>query len=108
MEIYYIASYLVILSYKATTCLNVAGWAWGDPHFTTIDGRTYTFNGLGEYVLLRINSINFEIQGRATKLVNESNATFFTALAIGTINTNDIVQASKIAGHALYITIACM
>ena len=25
----------------------------GDPHFTTIDGLTYTFNGLGEYWLVR-------------------------------------------------------
>ena len=70
------------------------GWAWGDPHFTTIDGRTYTFNGLGEYVLLRIDVLNFEIQGRATRLVNESNATVFTALVFGIINTDDIVQAS--------------
>ena len=55
---------------------------------------TYTFNGLGEYVLMRIEFINFEIQGRATKLVNESDATFLTALAIGRRNTDDIVQAS--------------
>ena len=68
------------------------GWAWGDPHFTTIDGRTYTFNGLGEYVLLRIDSINFQIQGRTAKLVNGSDATFFTVLAIGTANTDNIVQ----------------
>ena len=66
--------------------------AWGDPHFTTIDGRTYTFNGLGEYVLMRIDEINFEIQGRAAKLVNNSNATFFTALALGAIDTDDIIQ----------------
>ena len=76
-------------------CALILGWAWGDPHFTTIDGRTYTFNGLGEYVLLRIDALDFEIQGRATRLVNESNATVFTALAFGIINTDDIVQANN-------------
>ena len=59
-----------------------------------MDGQTYTFNGLGEYVLMRIDLINFEIQGRTAKLVNNSNATFFTALVFGTTNTDDIVQVS--------------
>lgn len=44
---------------------------------------------------MRIDPINFEIQGRATKLVNGSDATFFTALVLGTANTDDIVQASS-------------
>ena len=34
----------------------------GDPHFVTHDGLEFTFNGLGEFVLLRIEEINFEIQ----------------------------------------------
>eukprot|EP00730_Choanoeca_flexa_P004918 TRINITY_DN11841_c0_g1_i3.p1 TRINITY_DN11841_c0_g1~~TRINITY_DN11841_c0_g1_i3.p1 ORF type:complete len:544 (+),score=101.56 TRINITY_DN11841_c0_g1_i3:1358-2989(+) len=25
---------------------------WGDPHLTTLDGRTYAFNGRGEYVVM--------------------------------------------------------
>ena len=52
---------------------------FGDPHFITIDGRRYTFNGLGEYVLLRAN--NFEFQGRTTLAAN-SNATIFSAFAL--------------------------
>ena len=52
---------------------------WGDPHFTTIDGRRYTFNGLGEYVLLRAH--NFKFQGR-TVLAANSNATVFSAFAL--------------------------
>ena len=42
-------------------CL-VTGWGWGDPHITTLDDQTYTFNGLGEYVVLR--SGDLEIQAR--------------------------------------------
>jgi len=70
------------------------GWGWGDPHFITIDGRTYTFNGLGKYVLMRIDLINFEIQGRTSKLVNKTDATFFTAFALGTVDTDHVIQAS--------------
>jgi len=58
------------------------GWFWGDPHFTTLDDFTYTFNGIGEYVLLRAaGEINAELQGR-TVLVPSSNATVFSAFAI--------------------------
>ena len=71
------------------------GWAWGDPHFTTLDGRTYTFNGLGEYVLLRIDPINFDVQGRMAIITNQSNATFFSAFAFGIVNTTDNVQVYK-------------
>ena len=35
------------------------------------------------------------MQGRTTKLVNESDATFFTAIAIGTTNTDNIIQVHK-------------
>ena len=56
-------------------------WGWGDPHITTIDGRRYTFNGLGEYVLLRANNSNFEFQGR-TELAPNSNATVFSTFAL--------------------------
>ena len=50
---------------------------------TTTDGRRYTFNGLGEYVLLRTNSSakNFEFQGR-TMLAPNSAATIFSAFAL--------------------------
>lgn len=58
-----------------------AAWGWGDPHISTIDGRRYTFNGLGEYVLIRTTNTNFEFQGR-TRLVPNSNATIFSAFAI--------------------------
>jgi len=56
-------------------------WFWGDPHFTTLDNFTYTFNGLGEYVLLRAPGENVEFQARTT-LVPSSNATVFSAFAI--------------------------
>ena len=45
---------------------------------------------------MRIDFINFQIQGRTAKLVNESDATFLTALAIGITNTDDIVQVHRL------------
>ena len=56
-------------------------WGWGDPHITTTDGRRYTFNGLGEYVLLRTNISDFEFQGR-TMLADNSGATIFSSFAL--------------------------
>ena len=39
---------------------------FGDPHVYTFDNRAFTFNGLGEYVLVRSNSpkVKFDVQGR--------------------------------------------
>ena len=70
--------------------LSPAAWGLGDPHITTIDGRTYTFNGWGEYILLELipeegNTTQFVLQGR-TSPVNEStsnSATQFSAFAFG-------------------------
>jgi len=61
-------------------------WFWGDPHFTTLDGYAYTFNGIGEYVLVRAMEDDIEFQAR-TKLVENSNATAFSAFAISHNNT---------------------
>ena len=63
----------------------------GDPHFTTLDGQRYTFNGLGEYVLLRESINDFEFQAR-TELAPNSNATIFSAFAIK--DGNDVVEVT--------------
>ena len=62
---------------------------WGDPHITTTDGRRYTFNGLGEYVLLRTNISDFEFQGR-TMSADNSGATIFSAFALR--DRGDVVE----------------
>lgn len=58
-------------------------WNFGDPHITTTDGVTYTFNGLGEYH--HIYSDAFSLQARTQKVKDEngtdSDATAFVAFA---------------------------
>ncbi|KAG7203627.1 hypothetical protein KM043_013662 [Ampulex compressa] len=45
---------------------------FGDPHFVTFDGVEYTFNGKGEFVLLRVNNQKdkLDVQGRFEQLSN--------------------------------------
>jgi hypothetical protein len=65
---------------------------WGDPHIETMDGATYTFNGLGEYTLLDISKPTengatdiFVLQARTSLAINangeEINATIFSGFA---------------------------
>ncbi|XP_072176489.1 uncharacterized protein [Diadema setosum] len=47
-------------------------WFFGDPHINTLDGKSYTFNGLGEYVMLEYtNGDPFQLQARTGKAVGE-------------------------------------
>lgn len=36
----------------------------GDPHFTSLDGYKYSFNGVGEFVYLRTDDKSFQSQIR--------------------------------------------
>lgn len=70
---------------------------WGDPHLTTLDAKTYTFNGHGEYTLLDIDSGYFNLQGRTMRAIRNGTAsalaTVFTAFATKQ-NDSDTVEAS--------------
>ncbi|XP_045707167.1 mucin-4 isoform X3 [Phyllostomus hastatus] len=57
-------------------------WMFGDPHITTLDGANYTFNGLGDFLLVRARDGNssFLLQGR-TAQTGSARATNFIAFA---------------------------
>ncbi|XP_059169978.1 uncharacterized protein LOC131951651 [Physella acuta] len=63
----------------------ISGIALGDPHILSLDGNEYTFNGLGEYVLLWAEDIPFMFQCRTEQISNaegkKTNATGFVAFA---------------------------
>ena len=60
---------------------------FGDPHIRTLDGKLYTFNGYGEYTMIRINTstVSFELQARTELATSQNgvttNATIFSAFA---------------------------
>ena len=65
----------------------------GDPHFTTLDGKTYTFNGWGEYKVFQQQlDSTFLFQARTAPIVNTS-ATQFVGFAFGSIGS-DYVEVS--------------
>ena len=67
---------------------------WGDPHITTLDGKEYTFNGVGEYTLLHIEDSLFRLQGRTVRAANRTaRATVFSAFA-ATEKGSDVIQTN--------------
>ncbi|XP_063960999.1 uncharacterized protein LOC129268585 isoform X3 [Lytechinus pictus] len=69
------------------------GWFWGDPHINTLDGRKYTFNGLGEYITLSYNQGDpFVLQSRTGKAFNNSEPVEHGTVFIGFAATQDITK----------------
>ncbi|XP_048238235.1 uncharacterized protein LOC124135986 isoform X1 [Haliotis rufescens] len=62
-------------------------WNSGDPHFMTLDGKVYTFNGLGEYTLMELENktFTFKLHCRTAQAKSETGekvkATVFSAFA---------------------------
>ncbi|KAI0237989.1 Protein mesh [Lamellibrachia satsuma] len=70
----------------------------GDPHVITFDGLHYTFNGLGEFWLVR--SAHFLMQGRATQATNTLGdlvkGTLWTAVAMRLIDIGSVVNGTVV------------
>ncbi|XP_063384616.1 protein mesh isoform X3 [Cydia fagiglandana] len=70
----------------------VAG-IFGDPHIVTFDDLQYTFNGKGEYVLVRVDQpqIKLDVQGRfeqvARNIYGQVNATHLTSVVAASNNS---------------------
>lgn len=83
--------------------IRLSGNVFGDPHITTLSGVRYTFNGLGEYWLVRTenNTRNVSLQvqchtDRAEDSVTgiPNNATIFTAFAFTGCCTVPIIEVT--------------
>ncbi|KAL4609674.1 sushi domain-containing protein 2-like [Arapaima gigas] len=72
-----------------------AGAVFGDPHFVTFDGTSYSFNGQGEYYLVKAFQKNLTIQGR-TERVRMSNGTLARATSLSSVamkeRNSDIIE----------------
>ncbi|CAJ0955890.1 unnamed protein product [Ranitomeya imitator] len=81
------------------TCLDYRpprpGGMFGDPHIMTLDGLTYTFNGLGDFLLLNASDseISLALQGRTVQ-TEPANATNFQAFAVQYTSSNASVKVS--------------
>lgn len=56
-------------------------FAWGDPHFETFDGKSYTFNGVGEFVLFNSDANDLRVQVRLEQY-QSFQASVITSLAV--------------------------
>ncbi|KAL3871735.1 hypothetical protein ACJMK2_039718 [Sinanodonta woodiana] len=73
--------------------------AAGDPHLVTLDGKNYTFNGIGEFTLVTDASRTVTVQVRAEQANDKhgkpQNATVFTSVALCAINISDVIEIRK-------------
>ncbi|XP_013383336.2 uncharacterized protein LOC106153782 [Lingula anatina] len=67
---------------------------FGDPHFKTLDGLQYTFNGRGEYCLVDMANKTFLLQTRLEQAIPKggglANATIFSAFVAKDINSDKL------------------
>jgi fibulin 1/2 len=83
------------------------GWSFGDPHLQTLDGKSYTFNGHGEYLLMKAHDESFVLQGR-TEQVGENAllGTVFTAFAMAHFPSSKDFTTSKANSAVLHVQLS--
>ena len=94
---------------KALYFLNyILGLLYGDPHIVTLDHYQYTFNGRGEFDLLKTSNSLFTLQGRMTTAVNqnggESLATVFSAI-VAKQESSDTIQLETVSDAAVTVAV---
>jgi len=66
---------------------------WGDPHIKTMDDLQYVFNGLGEYWLVKSESI--ELQARTVRAWNTLGQPSTTGTVFGGISGRALYEESN-------------
>ena len=69
---------------------------------TTLDGKEYTFNGLGEYILMKVADESWLLQGR-TELVSGSSATRFVAFAYGQFSGGEAFTSARLQSTLFHV-----
>uniref|UniRef100_A0A3B4V535 Sushi domain containing 2 n=1 Tax=Seriola dumerili TaxID=41447 RepID=A0A3B4V535_SERDU len=72
---------------------------FGDPHFITFDGVSYSFNGKGEYTLVTSAKRGLTIQGRTEPVNATIKATMLTAVAMKEASS-DVIEVRLDSGHS--------
>ena len=65
---------------------------FGDPHFISLDGNTYTFNGKGEFDLVVTEDNTFRMQGRMIEAPSDglARATVLSAIVANLTNSETV------------------
>ncbi|XP_045194321.2 sushi domain-containing protein 2-like [Mercenaria mercenaria] len=87
----------------ATTCQDYKppspAQAAGDPHLVTLDGKSYSFNGVGDFYLVTDQNSSIVIQVRAEPARDNNgelqNATVFSSIAVAMPLSSDTVEIRK-------------
>ncbi|KAG7224012.1 hypothetical protein INR49_015269, partial [Caranx melampygus] len=72
---------------------------FGDPHFITFDGVSYSFNGKGEYTLVKSEEPKLTIQGRTEPVNGTIKATMLSAVAMREA-ASDVVEVRLNGNHS--------
>ncbi len=95
------------------SCKPVQGRTYGDPHLSSFDGASYSFQTVGEFVLMRSASQNMEIQARQQPQSDDFSLNTALAMNVGgdriCIYANEKPDnvsncALRLNGAPLYIT----
>ncbi|XP_043926717.1 mucin-4-like [Protopterus annectens] len=79
--------------------------AYGEPHFTTMDGKSFTFNGLGDFILVNTTDENslFILEGRTNQTSGDPYTSFIDVAAQYTSKTTNKVQFTLGSNNAIQI-----
>ena len=87
---------------KESCLLIFSALIWGDPHFITLDNKSFTFNGLGEYTMVAIDDGTFELQARTKRTSGRCLGTVFSAAAAKEMNTPAVEGRINTNGKIVY------
>lgn len=83
----------IIILYQFTNACLISAVVFGDPHFVTFDGVSYSFNGKGEYTLVVSEQKQLVIQGRTEPVNGENNPPAFYQNLCFILNITDVFLA---------------
>jgi hypothetical protein len=94
-------------------CNDYAGPAqalmWGDPHFFSVDGLAFTFNGIGEYTMTKTRSGSYVFQARTAQYVDTAgtvySASAFVAFAAREQSSSTVEVSLNSAKNGLILVL---
>ncbi|CAF3883752.1 unnamed protein product [Rotaria magnacalcarata] len=81
---------------RGSNTMGENGRMWGDPHFGTLDGNSYTFNGYGEYIYLAISNAT---SPSAAFNSNSSSFIFMSQVRTGPIASSEATVTKAFAAR---------